>query len=258
MDQDQSSFPGDAGNMPVACVIVAGGSGTRCGGTLPKQYCDLVGGPVLSHTVRFFDNQRAVDMLVIVVAPDMMDLARRIVGEIVTQKPVRLVAGGLRRQDSVLAGVRGVERQGARVIIHDGARPFPPENLEEGLALLERLSGEGEAPCGVVFGMPATDSIKRVGEGERVRETVSRHDLWTVQTPQIFHAEALIEALEYCDEVGAEVTDDASAFEHKGWPVYLIMGTRTNIKITYAEDFMVAEAILRSRSNNDVRLRSER
>ncbi len=244
--------------MPVACVIVAGGSGSRCGGTLPKQYCDLAGEPVLSHTVRFFDNHAAVDMLVIVVASDMMDRARDIVGGMVTQKPVRIVAGGVRRQDSVLAGVRAVEQEGSRVMIHDGARPFPPENLEAGLEMLEGLSQEGGRPCGVVFGMPATDSIKRVGEGERVLETVSRHDLWAVQTPQIFHAGALIEALEHCDAVGAEVTDDASAFEHKGWRVHLILGTRTNIKITYGEDFMVAEAILRSRSSDDVRLRAER
>lgn len=243
MDQKHSSFRAE--RVETACVIVAGGSGLRCGGNLPKQYCELGGEPVLAHTVRFFAEHALIDHIVVVVASDMIEVAGGIISGVVTEKPVDIVAGGARRQDSVFAGLRQVA-QASRVLVHDGARPFPPGNIAEALALMDVAGPSSGLPCGLVFGSPATDSIKRVKE-DVIRETIPRDQVWAVQTPQIFPTRALIEALERCDSDGAEVTDDASAFEHMGWPVRVVPGSRYNIKITYAEDFIVAEALLQAR-----------
>jgi 2-C-methyl-D-erythritol 4-phosphate cytidylyltransferase len=246
MEQNPSSFPAKSSGG-TACLIVAGGSGTRCGMDTPKQFCPLGGEPVLAHSVRFFGQHPSVDQLVVVAPPALVVDTKDLVRHLSLAIPCDVVPGGQRRQDSVLAGLRQAATSG-RVLVHDGARPFPPLNLDEALDTLANSETFGH-PTGVIFAIPATDSIKRVDD-HTVRETLPRAELWAVQTPQIFPTAKLIEALDQCDSDGAEVTDDASAFEHMGWPVHVIMGSRTNIKITYAEDFIMAEAILQARRSS--------
>lgn len=226
----------------VACIIVAGGSGTRCGGDLPKQFSPMGSQPVLAYSIAHFDRLVLATRIIIVVSDSMIEHTRTMVEELHLQSEWTIVAGGVRRQDSVLAGLKAAGDADV-AMIHDGARPFPPAGIEDAV---ERAA----AGIGVVFAMPATDSIKRV-DGERIIATVPRHDLWAMQTPQIFPTAKLIEALQRCDADNAEVTDDASAFEHLGWPVEVAMGSRSNLKITYPEDFLLAEAILKAKQTDD-------
>jgi 2-C-methyl-D-erythritol 4-phosphate cytidylyltransferase len=153
--------------------------------------------------------------------------------------PLTVVAGGQRRQDSVYAGLHAAG-DCTYVAIHDGARPFPPANLEVGLQAARYCGG-------AIFAMPATDSIKVV-QDEIIKHTIPRSHLWAAQTPQIFQRARLMAALEACDSRGAEVTDDASAFEAMGWEVAVVEGSRSNIKITYQDDFIMAEALLKGRT----------
>ncbi len=221
-----------------ACVIVAGGTGSRMGGEEPKQFCLLGGEPLLAHSVRFFGNHPAVDRVIVVVPQEWMSRAAELLYSIDFSTPLSIVAGGALRQESVYAGIV-VADDCDFVAVHDGARPFPPENFEEGLLQAKRSGA-------AVFAIPATDSMKRAN-GRLIVETIPRVDLWAVQTPQIFARDKLMLALETCFEQQAELTDDASAFEHLGWEVSLVTGSRSNIKITYSEDFAMAEAILRGR-----------
>lgn len=220
------------------CVIVAGGSGTRCGADGPKQFQQLGGEAVLCHSVRFFGNHPAIDEVVVVAPADALQEAAMALAAIDFPAPLTIVAGGPRRQDSVRFGVIAAGECDL-VAIHDGARPFPPANFDEGIAA---ALDAGAA----IFAMPSTDSIKLV-EHQAVVRTVPRENLWAVQTPQIFRPLELIEALETCERDKLEITDDASAYEHLGRPVRVVPGSRRNLKITYAEDFIMAEALLKGK-----------
>lgn len=226
-------------NPTVACVIVAGGSGTRLGGEQPKQFQPLAGKPLVAWSAEYFGNHPAINKIVLVVPQGWEDRGREILGSASMVAPWTVVTGGSRRQDSVLAGAAAC-RDFDLVAIHDGARPFPPENLEE--ILLSAQQNQG-----AIFAMPATDSIKNVAE-DKILNTVPRAGLWAAQTPQVFTTARLIEALTSCNDRGIELTDDASAFEQMGWPVTVVLGTRLNVKITYREDFLVAEHILKGRT----------
>lgn len=200
------------------------------------------GQPVLAYSITHFDKLALATHIVIVVPESMIERTRSIAEKLHLQSKWTIVAGGVRRQDSVLAGL--IEAGDAEVaMIHDGARPFPPDGIQDAI---RRAAGG----VGVVFAMPATDSIKRVN-GKQIIATVPRHDLWAMQTPQIFPTAKLIEALQRCDADNSEVTDDASAFEHLGWPVEVAEGSRSNLKITYPEDFLLAEAILKAKQIHD-------
>jgi len=225
------------------CIIVAGGSGSRCGTEMPKQFCQLGGKPVLLYSMQFFAALPEIDKIVVVVSDAYISEVRTFASSLALDLPIEVVCGGTRRQDSVLAGLQAAAGS-TRVLIHDGARPFPPPDIPQALASMKPETG-------LVYAMPATDSIKRVGDDNIILETVPRQQLWAMQTPQIFPAAKLADALTECNRRGLEVSDDASAFEIMGWPVQVFPGTRTNIKITYAEDFILAEAILKARKQTD-------
>jgi len=234
-------MPTHANSTPVktACIIVAGGSGTRCGGEEPKQFMPLGGKPLICWPVQYFGNHSHVHQMIVVVPAGWEEQTALLLSEIPVSVPLKIVSGGLRRQDSVLAGSMAANESDV-VAIHDGARPFPPGSLEDAIA-------ESLQTGGAIFALPATDSIKAVNES-LIEMTVPREGLWAAQTPQVFLREKLITALKSCDEIGAEITDDASAFERMGWPVKVVPGSRQNLKVTYPEDFTMAEAILKGRS----------
>jgi 2-C-methyl-D-erythritol 4-phosphate cytidylyltransferase len=215
-------------------VIVAAGSGTRMGGEIPKQFRELLGVPLYMWAVRFFDDCPEVRETVIVVPPGSEEVVGAISRKHGALKVTSAVAGGERRQDSVEAGVGALSRNCVLVAVHDAARPFPPRNMAEGLRLA-RHSGAA------LFAAPVTDTIKRV-EDMVIRDTVDREKLWSAQTPQMFRRDLLTAALRHCRQSQLEITDDASAVAAIGGTVSVIAGPRTNIKITTAEDWQIAEA----------------
>lgn len=225
-------------SVRTACVIVAGGTGMRMGHPEPKQFCLLAGRPVLAYSVEFFGNHPLIEHIVVVVPHERISQAAEILASLDFDCPLTIVGGGTMRQESVYAGIAATDCD--YVAVHDGARPFPPSNLDEALSAA-RQSGSA------VFAMPATDSVKRVTDGF-IEESVPREHLWAVQTPQIFLRDRLMQALETSHQDGILLTDDASAYEHMGWKVQVVTGSRTNIKITYAEDLIIAESILRGQS----------
>ena len=223
--------------VKTVCVIVAGGKGLRLGGGEPKQFLHLDGKPLISYSFRYFANHPAIDEIVVVVPQGFESKILEILNAEITDKPWSITTGGNRRQDSVLAGLKAAGECDIAVI-QDGARPFPPDGLDEALALITTRTG-------VIYAVPVTDSVKAVDSNGVIIRTVPRDGLWGAQTPQIFHKTELIDALTWCDDNKLVVTDDASAFENRGWQVKIVQGSINNIKVTYSEDFKRAEQLLK-------------
>ena len=223
-------------------LVVAAGRGSRFGGELPKQYLGLGGSTILRHAVSAFAAHPQVDGVLVVIRPE----DRAIFDDALAGLPVLPpVAGGPERQDSVRLGLEALaERKPARVLIHDGARPFPDQ------ALIDRvIDGLDRAPAAIPA-LPLGDTIKRVEEGF-IRETIDRSRLWRAQTPQGFHFDAILAA--HRAAVGRVLTDDAAVAEVAGLAPLIVAGSEDNLKVTTADDLAAAERLLAARQS-DVRV----
>ncbi len=200
-----------------------------------KTLADIGGEPLIARTVDVFEQCGAVAAVALVVSErnrDAVAALREAKGWSKTMPPL---VGGVRRQDSVRAGLDALPPECDWVLVHDGARPFvTAQMIEEGLAAAT-VTG---AAIAVV---PAFDTVKRVGEGGRVVETLDRSELAMVQTPQVFRRDVLERAHA---EVPADVTDDAAMVERTGVEVRTFDGARSNIKVTTPEDLLIASALL--------------
>lgn len=221
-------------------LIAAGGGGARLGHHEPKPFVPLAGRPLLAHSLARFAVAPAVDAVVLVVEEPWLDRARRLVADRGLAGVTAIVAGGQTRAASVARGLAALPAATTTVLVHDAARPL----LSAGL--LERLlaaAGDGQP---VIPVLPVADTLKEIA-GDRVRRTLDRRCVRRVQTPQVF-PRALLAALyrRYADRL-ASVTDDASLAELAGVEVRVVAGERCNIKITWPEDLVIAEALLHLR-----------
>jgi 2-C-methyl-D-erythritol 4-phosphate cytidylyltransferase len=213
-----------------AAVIVAGGSGTRLGGPVRKQYLRIGGEPVLLRAVRpFLAHPRIASVVVVLPAEDVADPPRWL-----ADLPVRIVAGGAERGDSVLAGLQAVAGDVHRVLVHDGARPFVSADV------IDRVL---DADGGAIAAVPVTDTIQRVDADGVIVDTPDRSTLWQAQTPQGFPRAALLDAYLRARADGLTLTDDAAVFACYAGPVRVVMGAHRNLKVTRPEDLPIAEAI---------------
>jgi 2-C-methyl-D-erythritol 4-phosphate cytidylyltransferase len=230
----------------VFALIPAAGSGSRLAGEIPKQYLPLAGRPMLWHAIRAVCVPR-VKSVFVVLAPDDKVFAREDWSAF-QGKLEPLYCGGESRRDSVFNGlVAAMEAVEASdwVLVHDAARPCLPKGD------LDRLIEEVQADeIGGILAFPAADTVKKVakddGGVQRIAGTEDRTQLWLAQTPQMFRAGLLVQALR---RAGNSVTDEAGAVEQMGLKPRLVAGSRDNLKVTYSEDLAIAEAILKSREN---------
>jgi 2-C-methyl-D-erythritol 4-phosphate cytidylyltransferase/2-C-methyl-D-erythritol 2,4-cyclodiphosphate synthase len=217
-------------------LIVAAGSGTRFGGALPKQYLPLGGTSVLRHAVAAFATHPRIAGVQVVIREEDRALFEKTVSGLSLLPPV---PGGAERQDSVRLGLEALVRHDpARVLIHDGARPFPDA------ALIARiLDGLDSAPAAIPA-LPLGDTVKQVEEG-RIQGTVDRSQLWRAQTPQGFHFKAILAA--HRAAVGRVLTDDSAVAEAAGMAPLVVPGSEDNLKVTTAQDLAAAERLLAAR-----------
>jgi len=217
--------------MNFSAIVVAAGEGLRAGPGEPKAWRLLGGRPIVRWSVEALLAAGAREVAV-VVAPDRLAGAHEALAGL---SGWRATAGGKTRAQSVRAGLAalGGEPQDA-VLIHDAARPFVTT------AHVERLLDALQAADGAVLALPVPDTLKR-GEG-LIAETVSRDGLWRAQTPQAFHRER-IEAAYAAWPADVEPTDDASVMERMGARVALIAGDPMLMKLTWPEDFSMAEQL---------------
>lgn len=224
-----------------ACIVVAGGSGTRFGRDGGKQLAELGGVPVLARTVANLVACPSVDSLIVVCDPDRIEEYAAAVAAVAGDKPFEAVPGGETRQSSVRAGIAALPEGEAVVVVHDGARPLVPVEVVE--RALEVLDADPEAD-GVVVGHPVSDTVKIVSSDGRIERTPDRERLWAVQTPQVFRVASLRAAHAAAELDGRIGTDDASLVEREGGTVRVMEGPRSNLKITTASDLVCAEALL--------------
>jgi 2-C-methyl-D-erythritol 4-phosphate cytidylyltransferase len=223
----------------VSGLIVAAGKGERLPGSLAKQYLPLAGRPVLCRTLDVFAGCDAIDDMVLVVPPKDLDYCREVIlPQVSREKPVTLAAGGDRRQDSVLSGLKAVANDRGRVVvIHDGVRPFVTCRL-----IRSCIDGIRDAD-GCIAAVPASDTIKTVDDGNRITGTIDRVAVWLAQTPQAFRYDVLLEAHRQAVQGRWQVTDDAALLERLGRTVRVTAGSAVNIKITTPDDLRLAEAM---------------
>jgi 2-C-methyl-D-erythritol 4-phosphate cytidylyltransferase len=216
-----------------AAIIVAGGSGRRMGGEIPKQYLLLQGRPVLEHAIRAFLTHPRVPTVVVVLPPE--DAASP--PGWLREAAVTVAPGGEERGDSVWNGMSVLPDDADPILIHDGARPLVSH------AVISRVLRKAGAGVGAVAALPVADTIKIVDAGLRITGTPDRHRLWQAQTPQGFPREVLFEAHRRARAEGIRATDDAALLERYGNEVYVVDGAPENIKITHPSDLHLAESL---------------
>ncbi len=217
----------------VGAVIAAGGSSQRMG-DMDKLFALLGGKPVLARVIDVFQRCDSIDQIIVVLSEQNLEQGRRLVVEHSWSKVTDVCLGGRRRQDSVGNGLSRLNDCNW-VVIHDGARPLVTVDLiDRGL---EAAIETGAA----IAAVPVTDTIKVAGDDGFVQGTPPRHNLWAVQTPQVFRFDIIAEAYR---QAKYEVTDDARLVEQLGHKVKLYMGSYDNIKVTTPEDLALAEILL--------------
>ena len=228
--------------MLVNAVIVAAGEGRRMGRNLPKPFLSLAGRPLILRTLSRFAASQARRVILVAAEKEQPKLERLIRSdrELSCLKWL-LQPGGRRRQDSVMQGLKRLDRDCQVVVVHDGARPLVAP------ALIDRCVEAALKEGAVVVGVPVRDTIKAVSPSRRIESTPPRDSLWEIQTPQAFRVEILREAYARAEREGIEATDDAMLVERLGKSVSVLEGDRSNIKITTPEDLLLAEALIRER-----------
>lgn len=225
-------------------LIPAAGSGSRMGEDIPKQYRLLAGKPMIYHTLRTLCNATRISVVCVVLAPDDTEWVQHDWSEFSGKMQV-FNCGGATRAESVTNGLSALYAAGCAqdqdwILVHDAARPGLSTALVD--RLLDQLADD---EIGGLLAIPLADTLKRADDAERVIRTEPRERLWQAQTPQMFRAKLLLEALE---KAHASITDDASAVEALGFSPKLIMGDVYNFKVTYPQDLKLAELILQNRS----------
>jgi 2-C-methyl-D-erythritol 4-phosphate cytidylyltransferase len=207
------------------------------GGGRPKAFLELKGEPMLVRAARALAACPAVDAVVAVVPAEEVEHARQLLQPLPKLRAV--VAGGSRRQDSVLEGIKQAPDDfDGIVLVHDAARPLVEPQLVAAVAQKARELGAALP----VLALP--DTVKRVAEG-RVTETLDRGELFGAQTPQGFRFGLLVRAYEEAFRDRVTVTDEAMAVERLGEPVGVVAGSESNRKLTTPTDLLWAEAVLR-------------
>ncbi len=221
-----------------SAIIVAAGSGTRFGTKTPKQFVEILGKPLIIHTLERFESCPAIDEIIIVLSAEETANFRRTAEKYNLKKLVKIVSGGKTRAASVLNGLNTIDSQRCEIVaVHDGARPLV--SAREISETIEKAKETGAA-C-LVAGI--TDTIKEVA-GEKIVGTIDRSNLRRALTPQCFRYEILKRAFAE-NEISEFVTDECFLVERLGYEIATVEGSAQNIKITLQEDFVFAEHLLK-------------
>ena len=238
----------------LTAIIVAAGSSQRMG--FDKLFATIAGKPIIAHTLHAFERASSVSEIIVVAREDRHDEIRKISHAKNFKKVRSTIAGGERRQDSVRAGLNRLSKDAKYVVVHDAARPLiDPEQIER---VFEQCVIHGAA----ALAEPINDTLKRgdvdpirsrsqhVGQAEQVivvTGSVDRHQLYAMQTPQVFERALIEEAYRAADTENLSLTDEVSAVERFGRKVVLVLNGDFNFKITYPRDLALGEFVLKQR-----------
>ena len=240
--QDPNHEPLAAGC--VAVIMPAAGSGRRFGAATNKLFADLDGKPVWFRAAERLRSRAEVGRIVMAVSQQDFTRFERDERSLVDALAIEITVGGTERTDSVRAGLDtlGSDDSFRLVAVHDAARPLvTPSDLADVFA---SASQTGAA----ILAAPVSGTLKHTADQGRSSRTVDRRDMWMALTPQVFRVQLLREAYERYR--GRHATDDAELVERIGHPVALVRGSADNIKITFPEDLLIAEAVYARQINH--------
>ena len=223
----------------ISAIILAGGKGKRMASAISKQFIDIKGKPIIYYTLKKFIENKKIDNIIVVLPEDEVKYFKENILKKYELRINKIVIGGKERQDSVYNALKSLKNSSTDIVlIHDGARPFISERIiNEGIKFAEIY---GAAAPGV---MPK-DTIKVKNEKNFSIDTPNRANLVSIQTPQVFKFDEILECHEKIRYNGEKVTDDTMVVEKYGYSVYLYDGEYTNIKVTTPEDLILAERLI--------------
>jgi 2-C-methyl-D-erythritol 4-phosphate cytidylyltransferase/2-C-methyl-D-erythritol 2,4-cyclodiphosphate synthase len=225
--------------MFVSAILAAAGRGTRLGSATPKQMLTLGGRTILQRSFDVLDSCDQIDEIVVALPQDLAGTPPPYL--VSPRKPVRIVVGGSRRQDSVARAFAQVSKGAGIIVIHDAARPFATSGL---FARVIEAAAKGGAAIAAV---QAHDTVKEATSAPGltiVARTIARESIYLAQTPQAFKRAVLEDAIGRGHDALKSATDEACLAEEAGHSVRLVEGESTNIKITTEQDFNVSKALL--------------
>lgn len=223
----------------ISAIILAGGKGKRMRSAISKQFIDIKGKPIIYYTLKKFSENKKIDNIIVVLPEDEVKYFKENILKKYELRINKIVIGGKERQDSVYNALKSLKNSSTDIVlIHDGARPFISERIiNEGIKFAEIY---GAAAPGV---MPK-DTIKVKNEKNFSVDTPNRANLVSIQTPQVFKFDEILECHEKIRYNGEKLTDDTMVVEKYGYSVYLYDGEYTNIKVTTPEDLILAERLI--------------
>jgi 2-C-methyl-D-erythritol 4-phosphate cytidylyltransferase len=225
----------------LSAIIVAAGSSRRMG--FNKLFATIAGKPVIAHTIRAFERASSVTEIMMVACKDRHDEIRKIAVDERFGKLRSIIAGGEHRQDSVRAGLDHLNAEAKYVAVHDAARPLITAEQIEPVFVQCLVHGAA------ALAEPISDTLKRADVDLIVTSSVDRHQLYAMQTPQIFERALIEEAYRAVYAEKVSVTDEVSAVERLGRKVVVVLNQDFNFKITYPRDLPLAEFVLKQRTH---------
>lgn len=229
--------------MEYKAIVLAAGQGKRMKAGFNKQLIKLGDIPLIIHSLRLFEQDSQCKEIMLVVSKEEKEDMQHLVQSYAVEKVGQFVVGGKERQDSVYAALQAMTETDL-VLIHDGARPFVPQNV------IDKVVAQANVQGGAIAAVPVKDTIKKVTSGA-ISETVQRDDLWSAQTPQGFQYHFIMTAHEEARQAAYLGTDDASLLERQGKQVAIVESDYLNIKLTTAEDLLFAETILKTKEKTE-------
>nr|WP_300278717.1 2-C-methyl-D-erythritol 4-phosphate cytidylyltransferase [Peptacetobacter sp.] len=219
-------------------MIVAAGSGKRMNAGMNKQFIKIDNKEIIAHTIERFYNSSMINEIILCIKKEEEEFVRKNILEKYHFENIIISYGGKERQDTINNGLDKVSPNCDILLIHDGARPFITDEI------IENAINETKKLKATVVGVMVKDTIKIV-DGNEIKDTPNRANLWAAQTPQSFEFNLIKDAYKKAYEDGFYGTDDAMIVERAGHKVYMIDGSYNNIKITSPEDLAIAEIISR-------------
>ena len=226
----------------LSAIIVAGGSSRRMG--FDKTFALLAGRAVIAHSIAAFEATKSVTEIIVVGRAERLRELETVIAREAFSKVRRVVAGGIHRQDSVRNGLEALRAEAKFVAVHDAARPLiTPAQIEDVYAHAQVLGAAALAS-------PVRDTLKKADANQVVCGSVSRENVFGMETPQIFARDFLLQAYELVTERQLSITDEVSAIEQLGRKVVLVPNECWNFKITYPADLPLAEFVLNDRRSD--------
>ena len=233
-------------------IIFAGGTGTRMGAGLPKQFLQINGKPILIHTLDNFQNSSSIDKIYIACKEDYIEQTKKEVEKFQITKVAGIVPGGNTSQDSIfnaLSKAREDNPDDSIVLIHDGVRPFLSDEVIR--ANIESVKSHGSAiTCTSCY-----ETVILSEDGKKIEQVPSRDIAYTAQAPQSFFLGEIVEAHIATRKVNPnynDIVDSCSLLRKMGKEIYIVKGNRGNIKVTTPEDFYILRALLQYKENEQI------